>query len=105
MKSVVIKRATSGGISTCYGYLYEYEDIQFCITNSIDNNIYHAIEVSTGLSACTAFTFDYKTEASCINSLKRWIRRNINKFDDGTLERSKKLLFSNGINYPLNNKR
>lgn len=104
MRSVTIKRATDSGISTCYGELYEYKGFQFCITNSFDSCIYYAIEVSTGMSAHKAFTFEYVTEQSCINSLKRWIRNNINKFNKGTFERSKRRLSSFKIEYPLNDR-
>lgn len=104
MKLVTIKRATTDGIVECTGELYIYGGFQFCITYDADNCAYYAIELSTGLSAKTAYTFEYETFQLCICSLKRWIVNNIHLFSAGTFERSKELLSVYKYDYPLNNK-
>lgn len=103
MKSVIIKRATMDGISVCYGELFEYAGYQFCITDNIYNEVFHAIEVRTGLSAHSVCISEYSSKRACINALKRWIKEHIGLFNDDLLERSKGILSKHNLDYPLNN--
>lgn len=104
MKLVTIKRATTDGLVECTGELYEYGGFQFCLTYNIDNGVYYAIEISTGLSARKVYSFEYESCQQCIRSLKRWIINNNHLFKVETFERSKELLSVYKYDYPLNNK-
>lgn len=102
MKSVVIRRATTGGISTCMGELYKCGEFNFCITDNVENNMIHAIELSTGMNAHSDYISMHTSRQACKNDVKRWIKKHINLFDDGLLERSKRELSKYGYKYPLN---
>lgn len=102
MKLVAIKRATTGGVSVCSGELYEYAGFQFCITKGIDNGVIYAIEVSTGLSAVCLIIGKYKSERACFLAVKSQVRKWAKKID---INRSKKLLATYGMKYPLNKKK
>lgn len=105
MKLVAIKRATTGGVSVCSGELYEYAGFQFCITKGIDNGVIYAIEVSTGLSAVCLIIGKYKSERACFLAVKSQVRKWAKKIDSSTINRSKKLLATYGMKYPLNEKK
>ncbi|MCD8093928.1 MAG: hypothetical protein LUF01_14335 [Bacteroides sp.] len=102
MKAITIKRATTGGISLCNGELYEHAGFQFCITKEIDSNMVYAIELSTGLSAKCLMISEYVSQRSCLLNLKSWIRKRAKMIDSDTINRSKELLATYGMEYPLN---
>lgn len=99
---LIINRATDHGIDQCGGELFEAHGFQFCITNSFDEGVYHAIELSTGISICSRFVCSYLTEKGCINSVKTWIKKHRDDFAPSLIEKGKALLTGNGLNYPLN---
>lgn len=104
MNCIRINRATTCGIRTCVGELFEAHGFQFCVTNEIENGMYYAIELQTGMSACSHLICEYKTEQECIGSIKTWIMYNGKLFTDRTFESSKKTLAKYNINFPLNKK-
>lgn len=99
---ITINRATANGIDQCGGEFFEAHGFQFCLTNSYDDGIYHAIELSTGISVCSRFTYEYTTEKTCIISLRRWLTVHRDKYAPCLIEKGKALLAEHGLNYPLN---
>lgn len=51
MKKITIKRITTEGIKENEGILYEANGYQFCLIESIEDQMYYAIELSVGCSS------------------------------------------------------
>ena len=103
-KHITINRAPAFVIAQCTGELFEAHGLQFCITNSVDPQIYGAIELSTGALACERYTFDYLREESYVKSIKRWIKKNKIQFREEVFEAAREVLSMYQIDFPLNHR-
>ena len=95
---------TSFGIERCAGELFEAHGFCFCITNSIDSEIYQAIELSTGLPACERYVFDFIHQKACIDDIKQWIEGSGAMFAGDITQKGRALLAKNERGFPMNDK-
>jgi len=90
---ITVKRVTSEGIKENEGTLFEAHRYQFCLIEAVEDQMYYAIELSSGLGVglCTFFGYSktqaFKKTISFINSknpeiLKIVIKKARRKYSD-----------------------
>lgn len=109
MKKITVKRAYNPDLvrqkvllKKTIGYLYEYNDLQFCIC--LCNGIWHAIELSTGHSAAD-YTREFDdSDEYCIEKIKEIMtRRDKSQYERG-LKSCEAFMQSKGFTIPINEK-